>query len=232
MNQTIVCNHLTKVYQGVPALSDLNIALGEGRIVGLLGPNGSGKTTLLKLLTGLLTPESGSMSICGRPVGLETKSLVSYLPDHDFLTPWMSAEGMMDYFADFYPDFRREMAEELLRDLGVDPKQQIKTMSKGAREKVTLILAMSRRARVYLLDEPIAAVDPAARDYVLRTILKGRHEMGTILISTHLIADVEPILDDVIFLDRGVVRLVGPAEEVRRANDMSVDQLFREVFKC
>lgn len=232
MEAILECKGLGKTYPGAAALQDVNLSLPTGAIVGLLGPNGSGKTTLIKLCTGLLRPSAGELHIGGMEVGPETKSIVSYLPDHNFLTPWMSVQQMVNYFADFFTDFRRERAAQMLEGLKIDPKLKIKTLSKGTKEKVALILTMSRDARLYLLDEPIAGVDPATRDYILRTILTNYNENGTVLISTHLIADVEQVLSDVIFLNQGRVALQDSVDNIRSREGKSVDQLFREVYKC
>lgn len=226
------CHALCKCYGSIPVLSDLELELAPGRIVGLLGPNGSGKTTLIKLAAGLLTPTGGSILICGNAPSPETKAVVSYLPERMALPLWMNARQAMDYYADFFPDFRRDRAEEMIRALALPEKQRIRSMSKGTREKLQLVLTMSRDAKLYLLDEPIGGVDPATRDYILRTILSAYNPEATILISTHLIADVEPVLDDVIFLKYGHIVLSGGAEELRARYGVSIDRLFREAFKC
>lgn len=226
------CHALCKCYGSIPVLSDLELELAPGRIIGLLGPNGSGKTTLIKLAAGLLTPTSGCIHICGHEPSPETKAVVSYLPERMALPLWMNARQAMAYYADFFPDFRRERAEEMIKALALPEKQRIRSMSKGTREKLQLVLTMSRDARLYLLDEPIGGVDPATRDYILRTILSAYNPEATILISTHLIADVEPVLDDVIFLKYGHIVLSGSAEELRAKYGVSIDRLFREAFKC
>lgn len=231
-NLILECKNLTKQYRDAKALDGVNLAVNRGRIVGLLGPNGSGKTTLIKLLNGLLTPTQGEILIDGMPVGCDSKKVVSYLPDHNFLSEWMSTEQMMNYFSDFFEDFRRDRAEQMLSELGINIKQKIKTLSKGNKEKVALILTMSREAKLYLLDEPIAGVDPATRDYILRTILTNYSEDATIIISTHLISDVEQILSDVIFINRGEIVLSDTVDDIRMREGKSVDELFREVFKC
>lgn len=232
MECILECRGLTKLYHGTLALNEVNFEIGRGKIVGLLGPNGSGKTTLIKLANGLLTPTSGEILIGGQPVGVQSKSIVSYLPDHNFLTQWMTTEQMMCYFEDFYADFRRERAEQMLDNLGIDKARKIKTLSKGTQEKVALILVMSRDAQLYLLDEPIAGVDPATRDYILRTIISNYSESATIVISTHLIADVEQVLSDVLFINRGSVVLNDTVDHIREEKGQSVDALFREVFRC
>ena len=203
-----------------------------GRVVGLLGPNGSGKTTMIKLANGLLTPSSGEILVDGKKPGKDTKAIVSYLPDKEYLPEWMTAKQMMDFFEDFYSDFRREKAMEMLTRLGVSADMRIKQMSKGTREKVQLILVMSREARLYLLDEPIGGVDPATRDYILETIIRNYNPEAAVIISTHLIADVEQVLDDVIFINNGRVTLQSSVDDIRGEQGRSVDQYFREVFKC
>jgi ABC-2 type transport system ATP-binding protein len=223
---------LTKSYGGLRALDHLDLQLPKGQIIGLLGPNGSGKTTFLKLCAGLLTPTSGSITIAGKPVGLETKSLVSYLPDRTYLSNSQTVKEQLDFFQDFYADFDRARAEAMLQSLGITPAVRFGTLSKGNREKVQLVLVMSRRAKLYLLDEPIGGVDPAARDYILNTIVTNYDPEATVLISTHLIADVEPVLDGFVFLHQGRVVRSGPANETRVATGVTLDELFREVFRC
>ena len=226
------CRELTKYFDSSRALDHVSLTVEPGRIVGLLGPNGSGKTTLIKLANGLLTPSSGEILIDGRTPGRETHAMVSYLPERTAIPTWMSAGQLMDFYEDFYPDFRRQAAEEMLHHLDIQPKQRIKQMSKGTREKVQLIMVMSRAARLYLLDEPIGGVDPATRDYIIHTILTNFHPDSTLLISTHLIADVEKVLDEVVFIDRGHLVLQSSVDQIREEKGMSVDALFREVFKC
>lgn len=223
---------LTKRYGGTPALNGLCLELPKGRIVGLLGPNGSGKTTLLKLCAGLLTPTSGTIRICGQEVGEATKALVSYLPDRTYLNNRQKVRDQLDYFQDFYADFDRSRAEGMMRVLGIDPDARFGTLSKGTREKVQLVLVMSRRAKLYLLDEPIGGVDPAARDYILHTILTSYDPEATVVISTHLIADVEPVLDAFVFLQQGFVVRSGDVAQAREESGKSLDELFREVFRC
>ena len=223
---------LTKRYGAKVALDNLNLTLPQGQIIGLLGPNGSGKTTLLKLCAGLLTPDAGTVTICGKPVGRETKALVSYLPDRTYLRNNQKISQQLDFFQDFYDDFDRERAERMLADLGLSPDTVFGTLSKGAREKVQLVLVMSRRARLYLLDEPIGGVDPAARDYILHTIVSNYDPGATVLISTHLIADVEPVLDGFIFLHNGRAVRADYAEKARSESGKTLDELFREVFRC
>ncbi len=231
METVLKTEALQKRYGQQLALANLEMELPAGKIVGLLGTNGSGKTTLMKLCAGLLTPTAGSIRICGTPVGPETKLLVSYLPDRTYLNNRQKISSQLDYFSDFYPDFDRSRAEAMLQSLGIDPGSTFGTLSKGNREKVQLVLVMSRRARLYLLDEPIGGVDPAARDYILDTIIRNRDPESTVLISTHLIADIEPVLDEYYFLHNGYVIRRGSVEEVRQEGQ-SLNQLFREVFKC
>ena len=226
------CKGLSKRFGRIQALEDINLSIEPGRVVGLLGPNGSGKTTLIKLANGLLTPTAGEILIDGRAPGKESKALVSYLPDKEYLPDWMSARQLMDFFADFYADFDRERAKEMLTRLGIDESMRIKQMSKGTREKVQLILVMSRQAKLYLLDEPIGGVDPATRDYILDTIIRNYNPSAAVVISTHLIADVEQVLDDVIFIQNGHVALQSSVDEIREEKGKSVDAYFREVFKC
>ena len=231
MKELLHCENLTKCYGSKVALCNLNLSLGQGRIVGLLGPNGSGKTTLIKLINGLLTPTSGYLEVAGFKPGVESKKRVSYLPDNSYLNSWMSVEQIIDYFKDFYEDFRPEVALEMLFRLDISPKKHLKTLSKGNKEKVCLILAMSRNAELYVLDEPIAGVDPAARDYVISTIINNYNPESTVIISTHLISDIEQILDEVLFINDGKLILQKTVDEIREEKGMSVDELFREVFK-
>ena len=231
MSKILECRGLSKSYGKKLALDHVDLAIEPGRVVGLLGPNGSGKTTLIKLANGLLTPTEGEILIKGENPGPRTKAIVSYLPDKQSLPEWMNAGQLMDFFADFYQDFDRARAEEMLGKLGIDPKQRVKQMSKGTKEKVQLIMVMSRRARLYLLDEPIGGVDPATRDYILDTIIRNYEPEAAVIISTHLIADVEPVLDEVIFINGGHVILQSPVDEIREKRGMSVDAYFREVFK-
>ena len=226
------CKSLCKRYGKVQALDNVSFAIEPGRVVGLLGPNGSGKTTLIKLANGLLTPTGGELLINGQKPGKATRALVSYLPDRPCLPEWMSAEKLLDMFADFYADFQRDKAREMLEKLGIDPKQKIKQMSKGTREKVQLILVMSRKAELYLLDEPIGGVDPATRDYILETIIRNYNPSASVVISTHLIADVEQVLDDVIFINQGQIVLRSSVDDIREQQGKSVDAYFREVFRC
>lgn len=232
MSEILRCEGLCKNYGNKPALKSLDLSLESGKIIGLLGPNGSGKTTLIKLACGLLKPTSGKIIIDGKEVGVETKSVVSYLPERNYIPLWMTVENIIDFFCDFYKDFRKELAYDMLKRLNINAKDKIKTMSKGTKEKVQLILVMSRNAKLYLLDEPIAGVDPAARDYIMDTILTNYNPEASVIISTHLIQDIEKILDDVVMIQYGNLRIHGSADDIREQKNMSIDQLFREVFKC
>ena len=233
MSKVLTCEKLTKVYgKEKTALDGIDLELDFGRIVGLLGPNGSGKTTLLKLATGLLQPTEGRIRIAGMAPGPKTKELVSYLPDADWLPDWMRVEELVEMFRDFYADFDPAKANEMLEKLELSPKAPLKSLSKGNKEKVQLILAMSRNARLYLLDEPIGGVDPAARDYILNTILTNYSRDASVIISTHLIEDVEPVLDEAVFLKNGRIFAHRSVDELRETEGMSVDAYFREVFKC
>ncbi len=226
------CRGLTKRFGRTAALDEVSLAIEPGRIVGLLGPNGSGKTTLIKLANGLLTPDGGYIAVCGAAPGRESHGLVSYLPERTAIPTWMTARQLLDFYGDFYQDFRRDAAEEMLDHLNIRPAQAIKQMSKGTREKVQLIMVMSRAAKLYLLDEPIGGVDPATRDYILSTIIGNYNPEAAVVISTHLIADVEKVLDEVIFINQGRVALQSTVDDIREEKGMSVDALFREVFKC
>lgn len=226
------CKGLTKRYGKVTALDNVTLGIQPGRVVGLLGPNGSGKTTLIKLANGLLSPTEGEILICGKAPCPETKAVVSYLPDKNHLPEWMSTEKLMDMYADFYADFDRARCEEMLAKLNLDPKQRMQQMSKGTKEKVQLIMVMSRKAKLYLLDEPIGGVDPATRDFILDTIIKNYDPDAAVVISTHLISDVENVLDEVIFVNNGQIALQKDVDTLREENGKSVDALFREVFKC
>ena len=231
MSDFISIKRLVKRYGNKVALNDVNLTLEGGKIIGLLGPNGSGKTTLIKILNGLLTPDIGIVKILGRPIGVETKKLVAYLPDNTYLNSYMSVKQIIAYFKDFYSDFREELAYEMLHRLGISVDTKLKALSKGNKEKVCLILTMSRNAKVYILDEPIAGVDPAARDYVIQTIINNYNRNATVIISTHLISDIEQVLDDVIFLKDGKIALHKSVDDIRAEHGKSVDELFREVFK-
>ena len=233
MNELIEITGLTKAYDANHvAVNNVSLTLPRGKIVGLLGPNGSGKTTLIKMLNGLLTPTQGSIRIGGQPVGVETKAHVAYLPDRTYLSGNKKVTQILDFFCDFYADFSRERAVGMLQSLGVDPNARMGTLSKGTKEKVQLILVMSRNADLYVLDEPIAGVDPAARDYILRTIVNNYDPSATVLISTHLIGDVEQVLDEVIFMRYGHLVLYTSVDNIRERHGKSVDAYFREVFAC
>ena len=232
MQSILETRALTKRYGTTLALNNVDISLPKGKIVGLLGPNGSGKTTLLKIVAGLLTPTSGVVLVEGQPVGEETKSMISFLPENTYLPEWMTVDDCLDYFADFYTDFDMLRAREMLSRLNVPPKKRMKQLSKGTREKMQLVLVMSRRAKLYLLDEPIGGVDPATRDYILDTIISNYDNEATILISTHLIADVEKVLDEFLFLKEGVITMHDTTDNVRESQGKSLDELFREVFRC
>lgn len=221
-----------KSYSSLPVLNNVNFALPQGQIVGLLGPNGSGKTTMLKLINGLIQPDMGEILIAGKKPSIETKKMISYLPDVNYLIDWMKVKDLVAFFADFYEDFDLAKANDMLLRLNVNPDQKLKTLSKGTKEKVQLVLVMARNAWLYLLDEPIGGVDPAARDYILDTILQNYAPNATILISTHLIADVEQIFDGVLFLSQGQIVLQGLVDNIRTEHGKSIDTLFREVFRC
>ena len=232
MENSLECRSLTKVYDTHPVLNGLNLFLPKGQIIGLLGPNGSGKTTLIKLAAGLLTPSSGQILIGGMEPGPQTKAMVSYLPERPYFGGGMQVVEMLDFFCDFYADFDRARAREMLAHLGINETAKLKTLSKGTKEKVQLVLVMSRNASLYLLDEPIGGVDPATRDYILQTILTNYNTESTVLISTHLIYDIEKVLDGFMFIAGGQVILQGSADSVRAQYGKSLDDLFREVFRC
>lgn len=232
MSVILEAKALSKAYGKKMALANLNLSIESGNIVGLLGPNGSGKSTFIKLVNGLLTPTTGEVLIDGKTPGVDTKSIIAYLPDKNYLNEWMKVEDLVKFFADFYKDFSTEDAFKMLDNLSIDRKQRLKTLSKGNKEKVQLILVMSRKAKLYLLDEPIAGVDPAARDYILNTILTNYNPEASILISTHLIQDVEQVLDKIIFIKDGEVVYTSSVDEIREKEGKSVDGLFKEVFKC
>lgn len=232
MEQLLSCQNLTKRYGYKTALDSINLTVERGRIIGLLGPNGSGKTTLIKLINGLLTPTDGLLLINGMIPGPETKKVVSYLPERTYFNSWMKVTDILDFFCDFYTDFDRNRAMEMLHRLNIDEKDRLSSMSKGTKEKVQLIMVMSRDADLYCLDEPIGGVDPAARDYILQTIITNYNERASVLISTHLISDIENVLDDVIFIQNGHIRLTASVDEIREQEGKSVDALFREVFRC
>ena len=228
------CKNITKCYKkNVPVLLNFNLEIPAGRIVGLLGPNGCGKSTLMKMIAGILQPNSGEIIIDGKPVSEETCAIVSYLPERTYFDSSMKVCELLDYFEDFYDDFDKPRAEILLRDLNISVDAKLKTLSKGTKEKVQLILVMSRQAKLYLLDEPIAGVDPAAREYILSTIVSNYNPEASIIITTHLISDVEQVLDDYVFLSfGGQILRSGNAEEARNESGKSLDELFKEVFRC
>lgn len=232
MNTILECKNLSKSFGTTKALDGINLTIEQGRIVGLLGPNGSGKTTFIKICNELLTPTSGEVRINGFKPGVETKKIVSYLPEKTYLNDWMKVSQIIGFFQDFYADFNREKAYDMLKRLNIDPDTRLKTLSRGTKEKVQLILVMSRDAKLYLLDEPIGGVDPAARDYILDTIISNYSENAAIIISTHLISDIEKVLDDIIFLKEGQVILTKTVDDIRDEYGKSVVALFREVFKC
>lgn len=233
MSELIEMTGLTKAYDANHvAVNNVTLKLPRGKIIGLLGPNGSGKTTLIKMINGLLTPTGGSILIGGHPVGVETKAHVAYLPDRTYLAGGERVSEILDYFGDFYADFSREKALGMLGSLGIEPDAKLSTLSKGNKEKVQLILVMSRNAELYVLDEPIAGVDPAARDYILKTIINNYNPEATVLISTHLITDIEQVLDEVIFMRYGQLVLYTSVDNIREQHGKSVDAYFREVFAC
>jgi len=233
MSALVECVGLTKCYtNGVPAVAGLNLTIEKGHIVGLLGPNGSGKTTLIKMINGLLRPTEGAVLVNGNEPGVETKKVVSYLPERTYLEAQRTVADMLAFFEDFYEDFDSERAKDMLASLGIDPKARMKTLSKGTKEKVQLILVMSRRAELFILDEPIAGVDPAARDYIIRTIISNYNPEASVIICTHLISDIENILDDVVFIKQGQIVLQMPVDDIREKHGKTVDAYFREVFAC
>ena len=225
-------SHVSKSYGNNRVLDDVTFNITKGKIVGLLGPNGSGKTTLIKLINDLLKEDSGTIKVEGLDLGVETKKLISYLPDKNYLNNNMTVLELLNYFKDFYEDFRIDKAKELIGKLDLDLNQKLKTMSKGTKEKVQLILVMSRKAKLYILDEPIGGIDPAARDYIINTILTNFSNDASLLISTHLISDLEKVLDEVIFLKNGKVVRSGSTDEIRKETKLSINDLFREEFKC
>ena len=232
MNSIVKFNNVSKKYGNKEALKNINLEIPKGRIIGLLGPNGSGKSTMIKLINGLLIPDEGEILIKGIKPSKETKKIVSYLPERTYLNDWMKVKDIIEFFKDFYADFDKEKANAMLKDLSIDKNEKLKTMSKGTKEKVQLILVMSRKADIYILDEPIGGVDPAARSYILKTILTNYNENSTLLIATHLISEIENICDDVIFISSGKVVLQGQVDEIRQEKGKSIDALFREEFKC
>ena len=232
MSEIVKIENLVKNYGDKNALNSINLEIPEGKIIGLLGPNGSGKSTFIKLLNGLLEPTSGSVLIRGNKPGIESKKIISYLPERTYLNDWMKVKDLLDFFEDFYADFNRQRALEMLESLKINIDQKLKTMSKGTKEKVQLILVMAREAQLYILDEPIGGVDPAARDYIIKTIIKDYSEKSSIIIATHLIQEIENICDEVVFLCEGNIVLQGAVDEIREEKGKSIDALFREVFTC
>ncbi len=233
MNEILLsCKNLSKSCGKKPALKNINLEIHSGNIIGLLGPNGSGKTTLIKIANGLLTPSSGEITVCGNKIGIETKRAISYLPDCVSLPQWMKVRELISFFGDFYPDFNSDKARQMLANLGIEQNSRFKTLSKGNKEKVQLVLTMSREAKLYLLDEPLGGVDPATRDYILNTIISNYSENSAVIISTHLISDVEKVLDQVFFIKDGEIVLNDMVDNIRDVRGKSVDALFREVFKC
>ena len=231
MSELLKCQNLTKKYGGLIALRGIDLTIESGKIIGLLGPNGSGKTTLIKLINGLLTADEGTILINGNAPGVQTKKEVAYLPDNSFLNSWMTVKQIISLFVDFYEDFRPDVAYKLLEKLGITPEAKLKSLSKGNKEKVSLILVMSRNAKLYVLDEPIAGVDPATRDYIISTIINNYNPDSSVIISTHLISDIEQVLDEVIFIKQGKIELQKTVDEIREEHNKSVDELFREVYK-
>jgi len=233
MSAVIECINISKQYKGgCQALDNVSLNCQSGRIVGLLGPNGSGKTTLIKILEKLLVPTGGTFAVAGQTDPVEIKKIVSYLPDCNFLGDILTVKDALDYFQTFFEDFDRPRAEEMMEKLGITGKQYLKTMSKGTKDKLQLVLVMSRRAKLYLLDEPIGGVDPATRDFILHTIVANTDEDSSVLISTHLISDVEPILDEAVFINNGRIVLKSTVDAIREEHGKSVNDYFREVFKC
>lgn len=232
MSELVKIEGLTKTYGNKQALNSINLIIPEGKIIGLLGPNGSGKSTMIKLMNGLLEPTEGSILIKGNKPGIESKKVISYLPERTYLNNWMKVEELLSFFADFYADFNMNRALDMLASLKIDVHQKLKTMSKGTKEKVQLILVMAREADLYILDEPIGGVDPAARDYIIKTIIKNYSEKSSIIIATHLIQEIENICDEIVFLSQGDIVLQGNVDEIRQEKSKSIDALFREVFAC
>ncbi|MBS5317040.1 MAG: ABC transporter ATP-binding protein [Clostridiales bacterium] len=232
MEPILEITHVSKTYGKKEALKGVSLKIEPGKVVGLLGPNGSGKSTLIKLINGLLQPTDGQILVAGQALGIETKKMISYLPERTYLNEWMKVKDLLGFFSDFYEDFDREKARQMLATLKIDEDSKLKTLSKGTKEKVQLILVMSRKAKLYILDEPIGGVDPAARDYILNTIIKNYSEESSVIIATHLIQEVENICDDIIFLGYGEIRLQGNVDDIRQEKGQSIDALFREVFRC
>lgn len=232
MDYVLECKNLTKKYLTKTALDGIDLQVPKGAIVGLLGPNGSGKTTLLKLAAGLLKPTEGKIKVCGLEPGAESKLISAYQPDRVYLNDWMTVENLVEMMADFYSNFNKDKAYNMLENLDIETQDKLKSLSKGTKEKVQLILTMSREVPLYMLDEPIGGVDPAARDYILNTIISNYSENATVIISTHLISDIEPVLNHVLFLKKGKIIRQGDVDDIREEKGMSIDQLFREEFRC
>ena len=224
--------NVNKQFGNKKILKDINLTIPKGRIIGLLGKNGTGKSTLIKLINDLLMPTSGEILVNGKRVGVESKKVISYLPERTYLDKSMTVDQVIAYFKDFYKDFSETKSRKLLKDLDLDTTQKLSKMSKGMQEKVQLVLVMSRKADLYILDEPLGGVDPATRDYILDTILNNFNEDASVIISTHLIADIERILDEVIFIDKGEIILQSDADELRKKENESIDEIFRRMFKC
>lgn len=232
MEALLKLENVKKTYGNKQALNGINLEITSGKIVGLLGPNGSGKSTMIKLINGLLEPTEGTITVKGNKPGVETKKIVSYLPERTYLNSWMKVGDLIQFFADFYADFNVERALGMLKSLDINTQDKLKTMSKGTKEKVQLILVMSREADLYILDEPIGGVDPAARDYIIKTIIKNYSENSTVIIATHLIQEIENICDEVVFLCKGDIVLQGNVDEIKEEKGKSIDAIFREVFAC
>ena len=232
MENIVEFKDVHKSYSKKEVLKGVSLNIPKGKIVGLLGPNGSGKTTMIKLMNGLLQADKGSIEINGMKPSKETKKIVSYLPERTYLNDWMKVKDILEFFHDFYEDFDVQKANEMIKSLKIDKNEKLKTMSKGTKEKVQLILVMSRKANLYILDEPIGGVDPAARSYILKTILTNYNEDSTLLIATHLISEIENICDDILFISNGEIVLQGNVDEIREEKGKSIDALFREEFKC
>ena len=230
--ELVKCTNVNKNFGDKEILRDINLTIPRGKIIGLLGKNGTGKSTLIKLLNDLLTPTSGEILINGEKVGVNSKRIISYLPERTYLDKSMTVDKVIEYFSDFYDDFDSNKARKLLDDLGLDTSLKLSKMSKGMQEKVQLVLVMSRKAQLYILDEPLGGVDPATRDYILDTILTNFNEGASVIISTHLIADIERILDEVIFIDKGRIILQDNTDDLRNKENGSIDEIFRRMFKC
>ena len=230
--ELLTIKNLNKSYKDKEILKNINLNINSGKIIGLLGKNGTGKSTLIKLINDLLTPDSGEILIKGEKIGIESKKIISYLPERTYLDKSMTVEETLLYFDEFYDNFDIKKAKKLLKDLDLDVKEKLSKMSKGMQEKVCLVLVMSRKADLYILDEPLGGVDPATRDYILDTILNNFNESASVIISTHLISDIEKILDEVIFIDKGKIILTSDADELRNKENASIDEIFRRMFKC